>query len=767
MMRAVEQHKERHKDFEKENTRLQETKEYIEEVIDISLKSKKAFQGNIKQAMVDLDYLDSSLSYVNILTNTKFLEMTNREFRNLVNIRLKPYFARIDFQASDSEKIDEFYIGKTSLYKKDTHEPVIVDWRSPIANLYYEGRLGDVAYKAEGETFNGNLSQKRQYIIENGELEEIRDIDITTRDEILQASLSGNVDSRLKDIVSTIQGEQNQIIRADMDRPLIVQGVAGSGKPTIALHRIAYFIYTYAENFNPNNLMILAPNQLFLDYISEVLPELGVEEVKQTTFVDFFTEVMVGEFKFTKLDEKLLTFIEKGDTDHQQEKWVSGFKGSNDFIKIIDAYYEEIIKNFIPDEDIMLERYKLYNAKKVKELFYEQYLYLPPVKRIEKIKLVLKNHVKAKQKDTIKNVEEVYDKHLEKAMNGIKEEVMRHKKVIAISDKKDAHVAELKKQSRNVVGRYIKQFKFKDVFSYYLELFKDKEKLLNYGEIDGLDEKDIDYLCDHSLAILSKKIIEVEDAAPLLYLQHKLFGFDKKIEVNNVVIDEAQDYSVFQFYALKSVLNTDLFTILGDLSQGIHSYRGTNDWNEVKERVFPRATYLTLEQSYRTTVEIMELANEVIKYSKSSGIVYAKPVVRHNDKPQLTVFEKNQEVVAFIETRIIKLREETFKTIAIIGKTSGDCNKIKQLMDKYTTIKSNILNEEEYIDSSEVAIVPSYLSKGLEFDAVIIITIDDLYDKDNDLDVKLLYVAMTRPLHRLYIHVKKGKEGLIGELSIN
>ncbi|OLO38964.1 hypothetical protein BTR23_10490 [Alkalihalophilus pseudofirmus] len=306
-----------HKDFETENKRLNETKSYIENVIQSSIKSQEAFQENIKQAMVDLDYLDSSLSYVNILTNAKFLESTTRNFRNLVNIRNKPYFARIDFEPVDTKKREKLYFGKTSLYKKDTQEPVIVGWRSPIANLYYEGRLGYNSYETQGEQYYGDIFLKRQYIIEDGQLEEFRNIDMTTRDEILQDSLSTNADNRLKDIVSTIQAEQNRIIRVEMDRPLIVQGVAGSGKTTIALHRIAYFIYTYAENFNPDHLLILARNRLFLDYISEVLPELGVEDVSQTTFIDF---VLISTRIYRHLNESKKSKVSLRNM-RKQNKW--------------------------------------------------------------------------------------------------------------------------------------------------------------------------------------------------------------------------------------------------------------------------------------------------------------------------------------------------------------------------------------------------------------------------------------------------------------
>ena len=194
------------------------------------------------------------------------------------------------------------YIGKTSLLREGAFTPLVVDWRAPVANLYYEGRLGENTYESEGDIYEGELLLKRQIAIENAQLVDFIDVDITTNDAFLQASLEASADKRLKDIASTIQAEQNRVIRANMRRPLIVQGVAGSGKTTIALHRIAYFIYTYEKTFNPETFMILAPNRLFINYISEVLPELGVEKVKQTTFIDFMSE-LIGK-KINLVDRK-------------------------------------------------------------------------------------------------------------------------------------------------------------------------------------------------------------------------------------------------------------------------------------------------------------------------------------------------------------------------------------------------------------------------------------------------------------------------------
>src|SRR5690606_13492366 len=313
------------KDFKLEVERLDFTKKYMDIVIQASESTEENFRENLKGALDGVDFKDSSLSYLNMLTNSTLFRRTHEEVRSLKKNRNKPYFARINFTQKETGKEEILYFGKVSLFDKETQQPIIVDWRSPIANLYYDGRLGDVSYEAEGEEYKGYLSLKRQYIIEDGELEEIRDVDLTTTDELLQKSSSESASNRLTDIVSTIQEEQNNIIRADLNKPIIVQGAAGSGKTTIALHRISYFIYTYADYFSPDQLMILAPNRLFIDYISEVLPELGVDNILQTTFVDFVKKCLGKPIKLTKPEEKLLGFIHDEFQNPEMIKWISAF----------------------------------------------------------------------------------------------------------------------------------------------------------------------------------------------------------------------------------------------------------------------------------------------------------------------------------------------------------------------------------------------------------------------------------------------------------
>jgi DNA helicase II / ATP-dependent DNA helicase PcrA len=736
-----------HPDFSNESERLEFTKRYIDVVIETSQSSKEKYKENMEKAFGDVDWGESSAAYIDILTNSSFFEMSKEELDSLQKAKDKPYFARIDFKNEGNDTIEKHYIGKTSLYQRENQEQIIVDWRSPIANLYYEGRIGDVSYEAEGETFEGDLSLKRQYMIDHGKLEEIRDIDLTTTDELLQDSLAKSSSNRLTEIISTIQEEQNRIIRADLNKPIIVQGAAGSGKTTIALHRISYFIYNYKQHFDPRQLMILAPSNLFIDYISEALPELGVERVRQTTFSDYVMTCLEKKLKLVE-DDKLIRLIER-DQDHDVKKasWISGFKGSKTFRKILDHYIEEIEKRFHPEEDFYVDKYKLYSAKKFIHLFKDEYTYMPIYRRLEKLKALLQSYVRTNKKQMVERVETFFDEKIEKALYQRANAGNRKEYISKALDKKSDRLEEVKKAVRTSVSTYMKQFEKKNLEQYYSELFSDPERLVKYsnGELDSNQAQDV---CYYTWNLLMKKKYEVEDLAPLLYLQTHLFGIDKFYKAKNIVIDEAQDYSYMQLYSLKRALETDMFTLVGDLAQGIHSYRGLQAWDPVYKEVFPRATYTELQKSYRTTIEIMDKANKLLSLLPHE-FPKVNPVVRHGEAPDTCIFERNKELPEIILEKVSKGKKEGFQTFAVIGKSMKDCKMIYKILENQIPGKVKLLEEQESIPKDKIVIVPSYLSKGLEFDVVMITAINEVFSDQNELDIKLQYVAMTRPLHKL------------------
>ena len=293
----------------------------------------------------------------------------------------------------------------------DTFEQIVIDWRAPLADLDYEGRLGEASYVCPAGEVKGDIKLKRQYFFDDDGLKDVMDIDITTNDEMLQPFLSANSDTRLKNIISTIQAEQNKIIRSDMWQPLVVQGVAGSGKTTIALHRIAYLIYNYDKNFFPEEFLIIAPNKFFLNYISNVLPDLGVDRVGQSTYEDIAFEVIGSTFEIEEPNEKLARLINNSKSEKEAEfckniEEASMFKSSIRYKNVIDDYLYEVEKRVLPDEDFKIDRYIFMTKKDIAHLYYREYGNLPICRRIEEISKHMKNQVMLKNGDILADIEE-------------------------------------------------------------------------------------------------------------------------------------------------------------------------------------------------------------------------------------------------------------------------------------------------------------------------------------------------------------------------
>lgn len=758
----------KHKDYEIETKRLEDTKEYLENVIYTLMESRVKFKEEIKDAYIHLDFLDSSLSYSSIMMNSKLLDNLEKNFDLLMRSRTKPYFSRIDIKHPDKNHTEKLYIGKVSLFDSEMETPLVVDWRAPIASVYYDGRLGETTYVADGVEQTIDLLMKRQYIIEDGQLDNFMDVDISATDTFLQASLGAHAGEKLKDIVSTIQAEQNAIIRADINKPLIVQGVAGSGKTTIALHRIAYLIYTFSETFLPHNFMIIAPNSLFLDYISQVLPELGADKVKQTTFVDFMLKLIGKKMKLENSNHKLLTLINSHDdsVDKRLLERAAQFKNSMNMKDIIENYVNDILMNLLPEEDFSLNEKVLLTNDEIKKMVYDELSFLPIFRRIDKLKIYLNKTVRSEAKKVLSKLSDQYDKQIEDVMSRVHDPEARRSQIVELMAEKDENLKQIEKDAKNVTNRFINKIKRKDLITYYETLISDSGLLRKYCDApaDGLV---LDFVAKASKEIFLKKHVEIEDFAAMVYLQKFLFGIDDDLDIRYVVIDEAQDFSEFQFFVLRNVLKTDRFTILGDLSQGIHGYRSLNSWECLKRRIFTEeASYLTLEQSYRTTVEIMNFANQILKQSTRENIIFAKPVVRHGAAPNVVKCIKKNEVIEAVEAQIRQHKENGFTTIAVISKTEHEAHIMHKKLFKTGEFSVTLMDEKVTHYNNDIVVIPSHLAKGLEFDAVIVFTLDEEYGLE-ELDIKLLYVAMTRPLHRLSVIHMSGSMPIIENLKEN
>ena len=691
------------------------------------------------------------------------LYLGHKKLHDIRKIKDKPYFARLDFK-EDGEKEEKLYIGKISVVDSKENVPIIVDWRAPISNLYYDGRIGRSSYESPKGVVYGDINLKRQFFIENGELEKYTDIDLKTNDELLQVAIAEKADDRLKNIVATIQAKQNEVIRADINKPLIVQGVAGSGKTTIALHRIAYLIYKYEKDFDPENFMIIAPTKFFLNYISNVLPDLGVENVRQYTFEDFAYEILGKRLKISDSNEKLVTIVNKefdeinnGDIDLIIKE--SKFKSSINFKNFVDMYLEELEENYLPKKDFIIENIRIMRYENIQKLFTDTYKSLPFVRRIDEIK----KHIFSKIKNNYQTIDEgirkqrsIKIKRLEK--EGLPEEEERQRR-IEIFEETEELLKLLDKGNIKVVDFYFNEIIKKDAFN----LYKDFIEKFIYSKIEN--PVLAKYLVKNTLINLNRGEIAFEDLAPIIYIHYKVYGVKWKKNLRHVIIDEAQDYGEFQFSTLKTILNSNSMTILGDIAQGVHFYRGIENWNEFIDIEFPEegATYLTLEKTYRTTKEIMDVANDVISKlpeKEKAGIVLGEPVINTKDSIRVEEKKNESEIVKSIIPKIDNYISLGFKSIAIIGKDMDECKRIKKLISKYdkdiTLIQSK---DSEY--KAGISIVPSYLAKGLEFDSVILFNVSDKQYTESSLDIKLLYVAITRAMSKLDVYYIENKSKLL------
>jgi DNA helicase-2/ATP-dependent DNA helicase PcrA len=742
------------KEFLTEKQKLKNTKWYIDREV-------KESEDRLEKGFDDYTFDDYADDFMKAALRHKF----EQRIKTLKMITDKPYFSRVDFIEDGFEKNNAFYLGKTSVTDDETLEQIIIDWRAPVANLYYEGRLGEAHYNCPAGDINGNITLKRQYFYKEGELNNFLDIDVTTNDEMLQPYLSASADTRLKSIIATIQAEQNQIIRANMWKPLIVQGVAGSGKTTIALHRIAYLIYNYDKTFFPEEFLIIAPNKFFLNYISNVLPDLGVDRVQQSTYEEIAFEVIGEEFNIEEPNDKLGFIIDNNKSEKEKRECeiiekASEFKSSIRFKRVLDEYVYEIEKDLLPNEDFMIDKYIIMDRNEINDLFTREYSNLPLYRRIEEIQKHLVNSISSKGEAIVQEIEEDRRYKVALAKFEISDESERKKEVIKIYEENEWIINGIQKNSKKLAQAYFKNIRFKDPYGYYKDFIDNYLEVLASGRL-GLDE--IKYIKNNFSRLQKHHKIEMEDIAPLMFIKYMIHGIKTKFDLKHIVIDEAQDFSEFQFYIFKKIVKSNSLTILGDLAQGIYYYRGTKNWKKTMDMVFGEDTeleYLTLKKTYRTTAQIMDTANKVISHLiEKLNCSLGEPVIKSGEPVLIQKFEDEKEMANKILFRLEEFKNKGFKNIALICKTIED----GQILRKNLNLEDvHIISSKDSEYKGGISIVPSYLSKGLEFDAVIITNADKFNYTMSEVDTKLLYVCITRAMNTLDIyHVNSLTELLI------
>ena len=588
-------------------------------------------------------------------------------FQKLFKIQNNPYFGRIVFKTN--EGIDDVYIGITHVVDNENNY-YVHDWRSPICNLFYDYEVGKANYLAPMGRIYGDITKKRQYTIKDGKLLHIFDNNINIDDELLQEVLASESSDKMKNIVNTIQAEQNKVIRNTDDKNLIVQGIAGSGKTSVALHRIAFLLYKI-PNLNSNNVLIFSPNKIFSEYISNVLPELGENNTMQTTINDFL-DMEIKEFKKV---ETFTSFIERSYTNKNDFEFIK-YKQSDKVYDDIDKYIDNL-GNKLRFIDYLFTRDYSYTLDELNYMFKDRYSKFPISERLKFMAdKISENNFKGSLGKSKKILKELYDR-LNIKLN---------------------------------------------LLDVYIDFFKSE-----YSDY----KKDISYIRNN------KDLINYDDACLYVYIKCKLYGYNYNTSIKEIVIDEAQDYSLGQIKLISKIFKNASYTILGDINQTINPYYKYDSLEELT-KVLDSAKYIELTKTYRSTEEIINYSNRVL------GLSHVSAIRRNESVPVIEMIENNLDKQLRSDIEECK---KNGKSMAIITKNQDECDKIYELL-KDLGISKLDNNSKKF--NREFVVVPVYMAKGLEFDSVIIYT-----DKDNKykLDEKYLYyVAITRAQHKLIVY---------------
>ena len=636
------------------------------------------------------------------------------------------YFARLDFTPS-GQKPETWYLGRWGVLDPVTLTPVVVDWHSPAANLYYSGQIGRMDYEAPDGRVDGELTLKRMLTVKQRELISLFDSGIVSQEAYLQGVLGSVSTDRLRKIVTTIQAEQNIVIRHPLAEHLLVQGAAGSGKTTIALHRIAYLLYTFRNSLKPENMMILAPNPLFLSYISQVLPDLGVERVVQTTFEGWCREGMGRRMPKILRESRLEKNLSLTGAEREKTGRILRMKGSLATMKKLEAWLEHLQETVLPPNGMKMAGVVLLDRPEMERIFLKDLRYFPLEQRISELRKIVRKRVQA----AVSLLKDQYAANAEqitgRIRSGLREGAQRQQKLRELYETRDRRYREIDARAEAYLNGYREKFTLPDLAGLYRAFLEE---------------------CAPEL-ITEDDSLRQEDLPMLVMICRAVFGLKTK-PMKHIVIDECQDFSPFQVELLKKVNPAATFSLVGDLYQGIRADEGIRSWDEWKGPVFDhRADLKQLTVSYRNTVEIMDLAQAVAARWPIDGICETKPVLRHGAEPRIVRAQSEKERLALIRDQVRAWQAEGYHSIALIEKTAEQAGALFRRIG--AELGARLLSETDAEYRGGVMILPASIAKGMEFDCVGVCDASAESFPDDEFLCRVLYVMMTRPLHRLCV----------------
>ena len=702
---------------EAEEAHLAQTIEITQQNLDKNIAQEQSLKEDIHTLLET--YGAKDVEALSLIDNTQLMyETVKRDRSRLEKARKKPYFGRIDFYDEDSKKDEALYIGRVGI-SKNIIDKVVIDWRAPVASVYYENAVGPCEYTVQNEkTYAIDLLMKRTYEIENDTLKDFYDSDVVANDELLTKYLAKNKKAVLGEIIATIQKEQNEIIRKSPKQNVIVQGSAGSGKTTVAMHRISYILYNYDKEFRPEDFYIIGSNRILLNYITSVLPDLDVYGIRQMTMEQLFTRLLYEDW-----DEHTMRV-------HALEKEDSfiHIKGTLFWFQNLEEYCRKLEEETILAEDIFLE---------------------VPVK-ISSVRRTSSKVTFQKTSKILLTAEAIAAYLNENPEVSIQNKIaMLNKRVMAkvhneITGKDIRYTADDK---REIQKKYRWYFGGKEWKTSIFELYADflKEQRLKGYQLP-VPENDFD----------------VYDLAALAYLYKRVKEIELVREASHVVIDEAQDFGMMVYSVLKFCMRNCTFTIMGDVSQNIHYGYGLNDWEALRKLFLtgPYDSFELLRKSYRNTIEISNFAMRILQHG-NFPIYPVEPIIRHGKDVTMAKLSDDKELYRYTAEQVKHWQKEGLETIAIVCRDEKEAEKIKKKLGKKLSVTGDDLENTEF--GSGVMILPVAYTKGLEFDAVLLFDPSREKYPSDDAHVKLLYVAATRALHELAVLYKDILTGLIAD----
>ncbi|QKG83309.1 AAA family ATPase [Kroppenstedtia pulmonis] len=669
----------------------------------------------------------------------------DRQLKTLQRLRESPYFGRIDFMEDGERRVEKIYLGIASFFDENKEEFLVYDWRAPISSLYYDYSPGPAQYQTPGGLINGTMELKRQYVIRSGQISSMFDTGVTIGDELLQEVLGTQASTKMKNIVSTIQKEQNQIIRDVKSSLLIVQGAAGSGKTSAALQRVAYLLYRYRETLKAEHIVLFSPNPLFNSYVSRVLPELGEENMQQTTFQEHLERQIGKEYlledPFTQM-EYVLT--EQEEPDFQNRIEGIRYKASVAYMKVIDQYIESLRKKNMVFKDVKFRGRVLISADEMKKRFYAMDSSLSNPHRIQVLtgELMQQLNILERRERFQPWVEEeiqiLEQEDYQRAYQQLRQEKQFTDDTFDDLEREQALLSSMVvKRHFKPLRKFVKRLAYIDMVAVYQQLFSDTCEVVTEGDLPPNWAE----IARQTLERLKRRELAYEDAAPYLYLAERIKGEQRDTSIRHVFIDEAQDYSPFQFAFIKRLFPRCKMTVLGDPNQGIF-VQGLAEKDDIllSDQLAER---IVLTKSYRSTRQIVEFTKGMLREGKN--II---PFNREGRKPTVTRGAEETELATGILRRIRLLQEAGHQTIAIICKTARESKEAHGMLQKEIPLR--LISKEAAAFEEGVMVIPSYLAKGVEFDAVIIYNASkELYGRERERN--LFYTACTRGMHELHI----------------